>query len=160
MLTHGYPPLPEFEEPRVSPRSRPDLVERYPLILTSTKQTLFCETQHRALPSLRKQAMEPEVELHPQAAASRGIGPGDWVVIETPRASVRARARLNDTLKPDVVCGQHGWWQACQQLGAPGYDPFSSEGANYNLLIGNENIDPVSGSVPHRAYVCQVRRVE
>ncbi len=159
MLEHGYPPLPEFEEPRVSPISRPDLAERYPLILTSAKHTLFCETQHRALPSLRKQAMEPEVELHPDAAAQRGIQPGDWVMIETPDGSVRARARLNDTLKPDVVCGQHGWWQASSQIGAPGYDPFTSNGANYNLLIGNEAIDPVSGSVPHRAYVCQIRRV-
>lgn len=159
MLDHGYPPLPEFEEPRVSPRSRPDLAERYPLILTSAKHTLFCETQHRALPSLRRQAMDPEVELHPDAARERDIQPGDWVILETPEGSVRARARLNDTLKPDVVCGQHGWWQACPEISAPGYDPFSSEGANFNMIIGNDAIDPVSGSVPHRGYVCQVRRV-
>lgn len=52
MLEHSYPPLPEFEEPRMSPVSRPDLAERYPLILTCAKNGLFCETQHRALPSL------------------------------------------------------------------------------------------------------------
>jgi anaerobic selenocysteine-containing dehydrogenase len=160
MLDHGYPPLPEYEEPRVSPASRPELAERYPLILTCAKHTLFCETQHRALPSLRRKAMHPEVELHPQAAAERGIQTGDWVSIETPEGSVRARARLNATLKPEVVCGQHGWWQACAEIGAPGYDPFSPEGANLNLIIGNEAIDPVSGSVPHRAYLCQVRRAE
>jgi anaerobic selenocysteine-containing dehydrogenase len=54
MLEHGYPPLPEYEEPLVSPLSRPDLAERYPLILTCAKHTLFCESQHRALPSLRR----------------------------------------------------------------------------------------------------------
>jgi anaerobic selenocysteine-containing dehydrogenase len=160
MLEHGYPPLPEFEEPLVSPISRPDLAERFPLILTCAKHTLFCETQHRALPSLRRHALDPEVELHPSAAQARGISPGDWVHIETPRGSVRARAKLNDSLAPDVVCGQHGWWQACPEIGAPGYDPFSSEGANFNLIIGNEAIDPVSGSVPHRAYMCQVRLAE
>ena len=122
--------------------SRPDLAERFPLILTCAKHTLFCETQHRALPSLRRHARDPEVELHPSAAAERGISPGDWVHIETPRASVRARARLNDTLEPNVVCGQHGWWQACADLGLPGYDPFSPDGANFNLIIGNEAIDP------------------
>ncbi len=142
------------------PLSRPDLAERYPLILTCAKNTLFCESQHRALPSLRRQAMDPEVELHPAAAAERGIRPGDWVSVETPEGSVRARARLNDTLKPDVVCGQHGWWQACPEIGAPGYDPFSPDGANFNLIIGNEAIDPISGSVPHRAYLCQIRPVE
>jgi anaerobic selenocysteine-containing dehydrogenase len=160
LLDHGYPPLPEYEEPLVSPRSRPELAERYPLILTCAKHTLFCETQHRALPSLRRRALDPEVELHPAAAAERGISPGEWVSIETPDGSIRARARLDDTLKPNVVCGQHGWWQACPEIGAPGYDAFDPDGANFNLIIGNESIDPISGSVPHRAYLCQVRRVD
>ena len=160
MLEHGYPPLPEYEEPLIGPLSRPDLAGQFPLILTCTKNTLFCESQHRILPSLRRQAMDPEVELHPLAAAERGIHQGDWVSIETPEGSVRARARLNDALKPDVVCGQHGWWQACPEIGAPGYDPFSPDGVNFNLIIGNGAIDPISGSVPHRAYLCQVRRVE
>jgi len=157
MLEHGFPPLPQYEEPLVSPISRPDLASRYPLILTCAKNTLFCETQHRALPSLRRQAMDPEIELHPEAAAERGIHPGDWVRVETPEGSIRVRARLNDTLKPNVACGQHGWWQASPQIGAPGYDPFSPDGANFNLIIGNRAIDPISGSVPHRAYLCQVR---
>jgi anaerobic selenocysteine-containing dehydrogenase len=158
LLEHGYPPLPEYEEPLISPTSRPDLLERFPLILTCAKHTLFCESQHRGLPSLRRHALDPEVELHPAAAAERGIEPGDWVQIETPGGSVRARARMNETLEPNVVCGQHGWWQACVEIGAPGYDPFGSEGANYNLIIGNDAIDPISGSVPHRAYLCQIRR--
>jgi hypothetical protein len=50
--------------------------------------------------------------------------------------------------------------QACPEIGAPGYDPFSPDGANLNLAIGNAAIDPVSGSVPHLAYLCQIRRVE
>ena len=160
LLEGGYAPLPEYEEPLMSPVSRPDLVNRYPLILTCAKHTLYCESQHRALPSLRKKALEPEVELHPAAAAERGIQPGDWVSIETPEGSVRAKANLNDTLKPEVVCGQHGWWQACEELGVPGYDPFSAAGANYNLIIGAEASDPVSGSVAHRAYLCEVRRAD
>src|SRR6266508_3207662 len=158
LLEHGYPPLPEYEDPLIGPSSRPDLLERFPLILTCAKHTLFCESQHRALPSLRRRALDPEVEVHPAAAAERGIGPGDWVHIETPGGSVRARARMNDTLAPNVVCGQHGWWQACPEIGGAGYDPFGPDGANLNLIIGNEAIDPVSGSVPHRAYLCQIRR--
>jgi hypothetical protein len=73
---------------------------------------------------------------------------------------MRARARLNDTLHPAVACGEHGWWQASPGIGAPGYDPFSPDGSNFNLLIANDAIDPVSGSVPHRAYVCQISRAE
>ena len=160
LLEHGYSPLPDHEEPLVGPRARPDLAERFPLILTCAKSTQFCESQHRALPSLRRRARYPELELHPSAAAERGIAAGDWVLLETPEGRVRARARLNESLEPRVVCGQHGWWQACPELGAPAYDPFSAAGANYNLVIGNAAFDPVSGSVPLRAYLCQVRRAE
>ena len=56
-LDHGYAPLPDFEEPQIGPAARPDLAARFPLILTSAKPTLFCQTQHRALPRLRKRAL-------------------------------------------------------------------------------------------------------
>ena len=112
-LEHGYAPLPEYQEPMMSPRTRPDIAARYPLVLTSAKHTLFCQSQHRALPSLRRRAPDPEVELHPETAEARGIGAGDWVAIETPSGRARARARLNASLDARVVCGQHGWWQAC-----------------------------------------------
>ncbi|MDX1415598.1 MAG: molybdopterin-dependent oxidoreductase [Candidatus Promineifilaceae bacterium] len=160
LLEHGYPPLPDYEEPLVSPYSQPELAERFPLILTCAKHPLYCESQFRALPSLRRMAPEPEVELHPLAAEERGIEPGDWVSIETPSGRVRARARLSEGLQPNVVCGQHGWWEACAELGAPGYDPFSADGANLNLIVSAAAVDPVGGSVPHRAYLCQVRRLD
>ena len=157
---HGYAPLPDYDEPLVGPLSQPQVVARYPLILTCAKDTQFCQSQHRGLPSLRRRSPDPEVELHPATAAERGIRPGDWVRVETPDGRIRVRARFNDSLEPRVVCGQHGWWQACPEIGAPGYDPFSPDGANYNAIIGNAAIDPVGGSVPHRAYLCQVSRAD
>jgi anaerobic selenocysteine-containing dehydrogenase len=160
LLDHGYPPLPEFQEPLMSPRSRPDLARRYPLILTSSKSTWYCESQHRALPSLRRLAPDPEVELHPDTARARGIKAQEWVRIETPEGSVRARARLNADLDPNVVCGQHGWWQACEELGAPGYDPLGPGSANLNLIIRHRPNDPISGSVPLREYICNVAPLE
>ncbi len=157
-LDHGYAPLPDFQEPQIGPTARPDLASRFPLVLTSAKPTLFCQTQHRALPSLRKRALHPEVELHPAAAQARGVANGDWVSIETPEGSVRARVRLNDSLDPRVAVGEHGWWQACPEIGAPGYDPFGPQGANLNLLIGTAALDPVSGTASHRSYLCEIRR--
>ena len=159
LLEHGHNPLPDFEEPRVSPGSRPDLARRYPLILTGAKNTLYCDSQHRRLPSLRKRAPEPEVELHSDVARSRGIAAGDWVAIESPNGSMQARVRFNDNLDPRVICAPHGWWEPCAELGAPGYDPFSAEGSNYNLLIGADVLDPISGTSSNRAWLCEVRRV-
>jgi anaerobic selenocysteine-containing dehydrogenase len=101
---------------------------------------------------------DPEVELHPTTAAERGIQPGDWVVIATPHGRMRARARLRPQLDPRVVYAQHGWWQGCDALGLPGYDPQSAEGANYNVLISHEAMDPISGVAPHRSYLCQISK--
>ena len=156
LLDHGYPPVPEFAEPAMSPRSRPDLAERFPLVLTSAKGTWFCESQHRAVPSLRRRSLDPQIELHPDTARARGIRAGDWVRIETPHGGVRARAAFDDALDPGVVCGQHGWWQGCAELDAPGYDPFGPDGANLNLIIRHHPADPVSGSSPLRGYMCEI----
>jgi len=157
-LDHGYAPLPDFEEPKMGPSARPDLAERFPLILTTAKATLFCQSQHRALPSLRRRALDPAVNLHPAAARARGIANGDWVSIETPDGSVRARARFNKDIHPGVVVGEHGWWQACAAIGAPGYEPFEPGGANLNLIIGGAVLDPVSGTASHKSYLCEIRR--
>jgi anaerobic selenocysteine-containing dehydrogenase len=156
LAENGYPPLPEFEEPRTSPVSRPDLAERFPLILTCAKSLWFCESQHRNVASLRRAAPDPQVELHPQTAAARGIAAGDWVRLDTPHGSIRARAKLNFSLDPQVVCGQHGWWQACVTLGLPSYPPFGAHSANLNLVLRQQPSDPISGSSPLRASVCDI----
>jgi anaerobic selenocysteine-containing dehydrogenase len=160
LRTHGYAALPDFVEPPNSPTSRPDLTARFPLVLTCAKPSLFCQTQHRALPSLRRRAMHPQVQLHPEAAGQRRIAEGDWVTIATPEGRIRARARFNADLDPRVAVGEHGWWQSCAQLGAPGYAPFTDDGANYNRLISDVQVDPVSGTPSQRATLCEISRIE
>jgi anaerobic selenocysteine-containing dehydrogenase len=156
LAEHGYPALPTFVEPATSPRSRPDLAQDYPLILTCAKSLRFCESQHRQLASLRGPDPEPEVEIHPEAAAARGVNGGDWVTVTTPHGSVRARARLNTNLDPAVVCGQHGWWAECAELDRPGFAPYGPDSANLNLVLRHGPSDPISGSAPLRAYLCEV----
>jgi anaerobic selenocysteine-containing dehydrogenase len=160
LAEHGYPALPTFAEPAISPRSRPDLASRYPLVLTCAKSVRFAESQHRQIAMLRRATPDPQVELHPDAAANRSIAAGDWVRIVTPNGAVRARARLNSSLHPGVVCGQHGWWQDCAELGLPGYPPYGPDSANLNLVLRQTPADPVSGSSPLRASLCEIERIE
>ena len=91
----------------MSPVARPDLAASFPLILTCAKPSLFCQTQHRALPGLRKRALDPEIELNPATASARGIRNGDWVDVRTPAGGMRARARFSAELDPRVVVGEH-----------------------------------------------------
>jgi anaerobic selenocysteine-containing dehydrogenase len=154
---HGYAPLPGYEEPAMSHASRPELAARFSLVLTCAKNTLFCNSQHRGVPALRKRQTDPEVEVHPDAAAARGITNGAWVSIETPTGRARAVARFNASLDPRVVVGQHGWWQACASESAPAYDSFSADGPNFNSLISGAILDLVSGTVSLRSSLCEIK---
>jgi anaerobic selenocysteine-containing dehydrogenase len=154
---HGYPPLPDYQEPAMSPVSRPDIAGDFPLVLTNAKFTTFIHSQHRALPALRKSSPEPSAELHPETAAAFGVKNKDWMIVESPKGAIRVRAQVTDRIIPGVVCCQHGWWQECRSLDRPGYDPYADNGANPSVLVGTELADPISGSLPHRSYLCRVR---
>lgn len=156
---YGYDPLPVYREPEIGPVSRQDLLQKYPLILTCSKLLPFCHGQHRSVPALRKLIPEPFVEIHPTTALQRGIVDGEWVRVETPEGKIKVKAKFKEAIRPDTVSVQHGWWQSCPELGLPGYPAFSSEGANANLLYSTQAIDPISGSVPYKAYLCEVSKI-
>ena len=129
-----------------------------PLVLTFFRVVQFCDEQHRNIPRLRRPVPEPFLEIHPHTATAVGITDGEWVVLETATGRVKLKAKFRDSLHPQVVATQYGWWQGCKELGRPGYDPFGPDGANANLLVPNEAIDPIGGSVPHRSQRCRVRK--
>ena len=155
-LAHGYAPLPEYIEPAIGPISRPDLAQDFPLVLTDTKSPHYIHSQYRHVPKLRRHEREPRIDVHPETAASRGIGDGDWIELTTPHGGTRMRARFSKTIDPRVVRATVGWWQACDPLSLPGYDAENDTGANLNRMIGNADYDPVGGCVPHRSYLCEI----
>lgn len=154
---HHYSPLPDFTDTRTSPFTRPDLIALFPLVLTCAKPTVFCQTQHRSLASLRRRSSDPEIEVHPEVAAARGLAEGVWIRLETPSGAMHARLRFNASLDPRVVIGEHGWWSACDDTGAPAYDPFVPTGANFNATIDATARDPIGGTPAVRANLCEIR---
>src|ERR1700687_4039464 len=149
----GLPALPTFFEPACSPFKGN---EHFPLVLTSAKSVQYCHGQHRHIASLRKRVPDPEVTIHPSAAAARSIAEGEWVEIRSPHGATRMRAKFDPALDPRVVVAQYGWWQANQSLGLPAFDSRSDSGANYNRMIADSGKDPVSGSTGLRSSVCDV----
>jgi len=147
----GYAPIPTFNN-----ASRDDA--DFPLTLTFFRLIQFCDEQHRNIPRLRRSASEPFLEIHSEAAEAQEIAEGDWLVLETGNAKVKLKAKLNDSLHPNVVTTVYGWWQACRELNLSGYDPFSESGANANLLVPNADADPISASVAHRGQRCRVSK--
>jgi anaerobic selenocysteine-containing dehydrogenase len=157
---NGIPAMPEYVEPALSPISRPDIAADFPLVLTNAKNTTFVHSQQRALPSLRKALPEPSADIHPETALRYGIKNKEWMTVESPRGAIKVKARVTTNIVAGVICCQHGWWQGCKELELPGYNPFATDGANPAMLIGTELADPVSGSLPHRSYLCRVRPAE
>ncbi|WP_033287893.1 molybdopterin-dependent oxidoreductase [Amycolatopsis jejuensis] len=149
LADHGQPPVPVAVPPVRDPQ--------HPLVLTCAKNGYFCHSQHRGISSLRKRFPEPVVELSAELAAERGIQDGQWVRITTARANVRMRARIDPALHRDVVVAEYGWWQPAPDLALPGSDALEDGGTNYNLLVGDDEHDPVSGSIALRSTSCEVR---
>ncbi|MBI2853936.1 MAG: molybdopterin-dependent oxidoreductase [Chloroflexi bacterium] len=141
---HGYDPLPTYHEPAESPISRPDLVQKYPLILISGPRTVaYFHTQHRNLPSLRKIMPEPYLHIHPQVAKGLSISDDDLVTVESQRGSIKIKAKLNEDVHPKIVMMQHGWSEA-----------------NCNFLTDDEARDPVSGYPGFRSVMCRVTKTK
>jgi anaerobic selenocysteine-containing dehydrogenase len=154
----GENPLPQFVEPAVSPR-RPGN-DAFPLVLTSAKVVHYCHGQHRHVPSLRRRSPDPEVSMHPDAAAERTIGEGDWVEIRTQNGRARMRAKFDLSLDRRVVSAQYGWWQGNDELGLPAFDALADAGANYNRLVSDQHADPISGSIGLRSSVCEIAPID
>jgi len=144
--------------PRLNATDLPSFDPRFPLRLGSAKTLVYCHSQHRNLPSLRRLEPDPPLELSIEDAAARGIEDGDWVKVVTPVGSVCARARLVQGLARGAVFAQHGWW-IDGEPGSP-YDAGNSLAANLNQVISTAHEDPVSGSIALRASHCEVSRFE
>ena len=155
----GQAPLPEWKDPHAIFIEAGINMEKYPFMLITAKLREFCQSQHRALPSLRKKHPHPFLEINSDKAEELGIVDGDVVILETMHGKIRLQAQLTRTLAQDIVCTQHGWWQACPDLGHAGEDIYSADGANVNLLCGTEFTDEVSGSVHMRGLPCNVRKM-
>ena len=147
---HGHSPLPDFVETRTSPFTRPDLAARFPLVLTCAKPTVFCQTQHRSLASLRRRSMGPEVEVHPDVAAARGLAEGAWIRLERLPAPC-ARASGSTARSTASSSASTVRWAACDEAGAPGYDPFVPSGADFNATVDATARDPIGGTPAMRA---------
>jgi len=153
---HGHDPLPAWTEPSVFQLE--GVKEKYPLTFMNVKVREYCQSQHRSLTSLRSKVPHPFLEINVSKAKELGVKEGDWVIVETPYGAITLKAKPTDAILYDVVCTQNGWWQACPELGLPGYDPYSSTGANTALLFSAENVDPISGSVLMKGHPCRVRK--
>lgn len=139
----GFDPLPTYLEPNKSPVSTPQMLKRYPLILSTGYRNLYyTHAQFRKIDSLKRKNPEPRAEIGPKTAAQYGISEGDNVIIETHKGSVRMKAGVDERVTEGVVLVPHGW---------PGE-------ANANLLTDTECREPIMGYPQIKALLCRITK--
>ena len=151
----GYDPLPTYKEPPESPLQTPELAKEFPYVLTTGSRRMeFFHSEHRQIPSLRKRRPDPQVELHPEIAALHGITQGDWVIVSSPRGSIRMKALVTTDIIPGVINIDHGWW--FPEKTGPDYGVWES---NANILTNNAPpYDPAFGSYQLRGLLCRIEK--
>jgi formate dehydrogenase major subunit len=93
------------------------------------------------------------VEISPELAAERGIEPGGWATVRTPRGAIEARALVTRRLQPLLVDGR-----VVHQIGLPIHWSFAGEcvgaGANdVTSLVSEPNVSIHEA----KAFACQVQ---
>jgi anaerobic selenocysteine-containing dehydrogenase/ferredoxin-NADP reductase len=154
---HNQPAIPTYVPPAENRRElRNGSKKKYPLVLSTAKNSHYCHSQHRALTSLRRRSPDPIAEIGQGLALHRGVYDGDWIRISTRRGAARFVAKVDTNLADDVVFAEFGWWQACPELDRAALPVSGLTSSNANSLFSADECDPISGSVPHRSFRCDI----
>ncbi|MGV8083985.1 MAG: molybdopterin-dependent oxidoreductase [Coriobacteriia bacterium] len=128
----GQSPLPFYEEPPFGPYTTPEMMEKYPFILTTgARQWASFHSEHRQIPHLRALHPEPEFKIHPEPAAKLGIKSGDWCYLYNDLGKIKMVANVTPAIGPRVVSCDHAWWFP-ERNPEDLYDTYES---NANVLI-------------------------
>jgi anaerobic selenocysteine-containing dehydrogenase len=148
----GISPLPVFQEPVESPVASPDLQKEYPLILTTGGRNLvYYHSSHRNIASLHKKSPDPELQIHPDTAKVLNMEEGEWVFLLSPRGKIEIKIRYYDDIHPKVVHSPHGYWYGVEN---------GWQRVNINMITDDQPLCPVTASVPIKALLCRVEKME
>ena len=154
----GEDPLPYYIEPEFSPVSKPELVDEYPLILTTgARVTAFFHSENRQIPYTRELNPDPLLEINPKTAQEKGIADGQWVRVWNMFGEALMKAKVTDAVDEKTVHGQHGWWFPEQDGSEPNlYGTFRSQ---INNLCPNGHMGKLGFGAPNKCLICNVEPV-
>lgn len=136
----GFNPLPVYEAPQY-PTSSPDNGS-YPLVLnTGSRLPMFIHSGMHNVSWCQSLRKDPLLDINPSDASTRGIQQDDWTWLGTPRAKIKVRANLTETVLPGIVHMFHGIQEA-----------------DVNLLIEPDYLDPISGFPGFKSLKCEVTK--
>ncbi len=105
----GLDPVPGY----IAPHEVADaaLAARFPLAMISPPARNYLNSTFVNVRSLRDAEGEPQLEIHPEDAAARGIADGARVRVFNDRGSLELKARVTDRARRGVVVALSIWWK-------------------------------------------------
>ncbi|GEL24374.1 molybdopterin oxidoreductase [Pseudonocardia sulfidoxydans NBRC 16205] len=104
-------PLPHYIPPREAAHTDPERAARYPLNLLTPKSHAYLNSSFANHAFHRRAQKEPNVVMHPDDAAARGISDQDPVRVFNDRGEFTVLAKLDDAVMPGVVVSSLGGWR-------------------------------------------------
>jgi anaerobic selenocysteine-containing dehydrogenase len=151
----GLEPVAHYEEPPFTPVTMPDMVEKYPMILsTGRRSPVFYHTEHRNIPWLREIDPDPTIEIHPDTAKQHNISHGDWVWVENWMGRSKFKAKVTLVVPEWMVMIAHGWWFP-EELGEePSLYGVWKSNASMLIPMGYQGKDGLGAPIKH--LLCKV----
>ncbi|MDR2197509.1 MAG: molybdopterin-dependent oxidoreductase [Coriobacteriales bacterium] len=153
--TFGDDPLPYYLEPEFGPVNSPELMEKYPFILTTGARTpAFFHSEHRQIAYLRELHPDPIVEINPAVAKRLGITDGQWVRIYNMVGECVQKAQVSPIVDEHTIHAEHAWWFPEEDGSEPNlYGTFRS---NINNLLPNGHFGKLGFGAPNKCLICNI----
>jgi anaerobic selenocysteine-containing dehydrogenase len=139
----GLRPL--LDEPPVVPE----------FVLVGRRQLRSNNSWMHNVPTLAGGSNQCTVLMHPDDAARIGVVDGAPLRVTTSTGSVVAPAAVTDDVRRGVICMPHGWGHVND--GTWGQTARASAGANVNLIVSSDSIDPLAGTSSLAGMAVEVR---
>nr|WP_278995661.1 DMSO/selenate family reductase complex A subunit [Plesiomonas shigelloides] len=143
-------PIPEYVPVREGVDGDPELLKKYPLVLTSFHTKGRTHSTYHSVAVLRE-AVPDTLWINPLDATSRGIQDGDLLEIFNDRGRVRMAAKVTPRIRPGVVSMPQGAWRKTNKDGV-------DVGGCINTLT-TMHPSPLSKGNPQLTNLCEVKKV-
>jgi anaerobic selenocysteine-containing dehydrogenase len=153
--TWGLDPLPFFIDAPTGPATTPELMEEYPLVITTGGRSWeFFHSENREQQTMRELHPVPKLTINPKDAERYGVKDGQWIWVENAHGRMKQQAYLFCGIKEGVVHAEHGWWYPESEPSAPYlYGTFES---NPNNLTQAEIVGQGGVGSPIKSMICKV----
>lgn len=141
LADRGMDPLPAHI-PTKEGLENPALAERYPLHLLTPPSHFFLNSQCVVGAYHRRHQGRPTVKITSEDADARGVKNGDLVRVYNERGECLLYAEVTDSVQPNVVVAEAGWWGS-----------FSPGGKSVNHLTTDELTDLGESAAFHTGLV-------